>query len=162
MIDKNLIKNVGKKLKLGGTIYAVGNGGSSAEASHLIAELIGKFRKKRKPIRAISLIDPAVTTCIANDFGFEYIFSRQLTALLTQKDILIVFTTSGKSENILNAINVALIKKSLTVGICGNNYHDLKCDYILVSEGDTSDKIQEGHIKYVHELTEEIEKYLGV
>jgi D-sedoheptulose 7-phosphate isomerase len=161
-INEKLIEQVYKNLCNGGIIYAIGNGGSSAEASHLIAELIGKFRKERNPIRAVALTDPSVITCIANDFGYENIFSRQLEALLTCNDILFAFTTSGKSKNILEALKVASNKRCLTICVCGSNYSHLENVWILPTNDDVSiaDKVQEIHIQYVHEFVEKLEKYL--
>jgi len=160
-ITEELIKQVCINSCNGGIIYAIGNGGSSSEASHLVAELIGKFRNVRRPIKAVALTNEAVITCIANDFGYENIFSRQLEALLEHRDILFVFTTSGESKNILRALDVAYSIGCLTICICGENYKHLKCNFILSAKGKTADKIQEVHIKYVHEFVEKLEKYLG-
>lgn len=157
-IDAKLIDKVYSYLKSGAIIYAIGNGGSSSEASHLIAELIGRFRENRAPIKAVSLIDSAVITCISNDFGYDNIFSRQLEALLEKKDILISFTTSGKSKNILKALDVANNKNCLSICFCGKDISKLDCDCILSVNSEYTDEIQEVHIKLVHEFVDKLEK----
>lgn len=164
MFNKKLIKivasNIVKRLQNNGIVYAIGNGGSASEASHLIGELIGKFNKIRKPIKAISLTDASVVTCIANDFGYDEIYARQLSALLEQKDVLVSFTTSGNSKNILEALKIAKYKMSYSICLCGNNYSHLECDVVIPVFKNSTDEIQEQHIKYVHTLVKMIEKQL--
>tara|TARA_B100001057_G_scaffold472930_1_gene536759 strand:- start:10251 stop:10805 length:555 start_codon:yes stop_codon:yes gene_type:complete len=104
------IKSTFKKKK---TIFFAGNGGSAADCEHLAGELVGRYKKNRKPYKAISLTtDTSVITCIANDFGYDKIFERQLEGLGQKGDLLIVFSTSGKSKNIIN-----LLKKSRKMNI---------------------------------------------
>jgi D-sedoheptulose 7-phosphate isomerase len=98
----------------GGKTLVAGNGGSAADAMHLAEELIARFMKNRRALAAIALCDPTAITCAANDFGFENIFSRQVEALGNANDVLIVFTTSGNSANILRAIEQANEKKLTT------------------------------------------------
>lgn len=161
-MENKFIEFIKHNLGNGGIIYAIGNGGSAAEASHLIGELIGKFRKERPPIKAVALTDPAVITCIANDFGYENIYSRQLEALATQNDILVAFTTSGKSKNVIKALDVCRSKGCLTICFAGKYFEELTylCDYLIGVEEETADRIQEVHIQYVHLLVQEIEKAL--
>lgn len=125
-------------LDKGSTLYACGNGGSAAMASHLVGELIGKFNKKRKPYRAVSLLDPAVITCIANDFGYDKIFSRQLEALGKKGDILVALSTSYKSPNIVEVIKVAKKKKMEL--------------FILDLKLETAAKTQEAQLMTLHEI----------
>src|SRR5688572_31089255 len=108
------------KLADGGTIYTAGNGGSAAQALHLAEELIGRYRSDRPPLRAVCLnADPTALTCIANDFGFGQVFARQCEALLTPNDVLLVFSTSGKSPNIVQALETARRRQCTTVGLLG-------------------------------------------
>ena len=108
-------------LDRGGMIYTCGNGGSAAEALHLVEEVIGCYSNRARPARAAVCLnaDPTTMTCIANEFGYENIFSRQLEALLRQEDILIVLSTSGESRNIINALQVARHTGAQTIGLLG-------------------------------------------
>lgn len=93
---------LGSVLDAGGTVFAVGNGGSAADAQHLTSELIGRFVEDRSPWRAVALsVDPSAVTAISNDYGFEEVFARQIEALARPGDVLVVFSTSGSSPNIL-------------------------------------------------------------
>ena len=115
-----------KRLKRGGTIYFCGNGGSAAEAQHLAAEFVGRFKIDRQPQKAHALtVDTSVLTSISNDYGFNYVFSRQIEGL-GRKDILISLSTSGNSENIINAIKTAKSKKLLTINLLGHSGGRLK------------------------------------
>ena len=96
-----------RALQAGGTLFTCGNGGSTADALHLAEELIGRYRANRRPLPALCLAaDPTALTCIANDFGYEQIFSRQLAALAHPGDVLVCLSTSGASANIVNALRV--------------------------------------------------------
>ena len=102
------IDEIVARLHIGGTILVCGNGGSAADSQHLVAELVGKFNFKRKPIPAISLTENTSTlTAWSNDESFEDVFARQVNALACKKDVLIGITTSGTSKNVLNAISAA-------------------------------------------------------
>ena len=109
-----------QSLEKGGTIFWCGNGGSASDSQHLAGELVGRFVGERKPLKSIALTaDSAVTTCIVNDYGFEHIFSRQVEALGLKGDILVGISTSGNSNNVLNAFEVAKKKGITTVGLLG-------------------------------------------
>ena len=109
-------------LKAGGTVFTCGNGGSAAEALHLAEELTGRYKINRAALRAISLCaDPTALTCIANDFGFEQVFARQLEALGRAGDLLVVFSTSGKSPNLLRVLEVAKRLNISTLGLLGRD-----------------------------------------
>jgi D-sedoheptulose 7-phosphate isomerase len=106
------------RLRAGGTLYTAGNGGSATQALHLAEELIGRYRDDRPPLRAMCLnADPSAITCIANDYGYARVFSRQCEALLGAKDALLVLSTSGDSENVVAALQVARDRGVLTIGL---------------------------------------------
>tara|TARA_S200000501_G_C20785822_1_gene727160 strand:+ start:328 stop:882 length:555 start_codon:yes stop_codon:yes gene_type:complete len=114
---KIITKDIKKTLKNKKTIFFAGNGGSAADCEHLAGELVGRYKKNRLPYKAISLTtDTSVITCIANDFGYDKIFSRQLQGLGSKGDLLIAFSTSGKSKNIINLLKMA--KKLKIKSIC--------------------------------------------
>jgi D-sedoheptulose 7-phosphate isomerase len=144
----------------GGTIYTCGNGGSAAEALHFAEELVGRFRADRAPIRSTCLnADPTAITCIANDYGFESIFSRPCEAMLTDQDALVVFSTSGRSPNILAALEVANRKGATTIGFLGGDGDKamLGCRAAVVIPGDDSAAIQEVHQFLMHACCEMLE-----
>jgi D-sedoheptulose 7-phosphate isomerase len=123
------------RLKAGGTLYTAGNGGSAAQALHLAEEFIGRYRSNRPPLRAVCLnADPTAVTCIANDFGFDQVFARQCKALLTERDVLIVLSTSGNSPNIVNALQAARDRGALAIGLLGNDGGRCRalCDHAIV------------------------------
>lgn len=151
---------LGDRLRSGGTIYTAGNGGSAAEALHLAEELIGRYRTNRPPLRAISLVaDPTALTCIANDFGFAEVFARPCEALLGPRDVLVLFSTSGRSENLLRAATVARRKSAVVVGLLGPEGGPLAplCDEVLLVRGRDSAAIQEGHQVLLHAFCERLE-----
>jgi len=151
-------------LRQGNTIFWCGNGGSAAESSHLAAELIGRFRTNRRPLPSISLnSDTSVLTCIANDFGYEEVFSRQLEGLAKENDVLIVLTTSGRSENVLQALRRAKELGVITIGLLGKGGGpalDL-VDQAIVIESNETARIQELHLLLGHTLCEYVEIELG-
>ncbi|AFS49667.1 SIS domain-containing phosphosugar binding protein [alpha proteobacterium HIMB59] len=143
-------------------IMLVGNGGSAADAQHFASEICSKFEKKRKHLPAIALTtDTSVITSLGNDFGFNYIFSKQIEALADKGDILIAFTTSCKSKNIINALKLAKSKKLKVILFCGkyipNNI--LKyVDSILSIKSLSVPRIQENHIFLYHSMCKIIDK----
>ena len=133
----------------GGKILWCGNGGSSSDSMHLSAELVGKFKKKRISLPSISLAsNPATLTCIANDFGFENIFSRQIQSLGINGDVLIAISTSGKSKNIFNAIKMAKKKSLKVIALLGNDGGLCKdiSDLDIIINSKSTARIQEMHI----------------
>jgi D-sedoheptulose 7-phosphate isomerase len=153
-----------KAINAGNKIISCGNGGSMSDAMHFAEELTGRFREERKGIPAISISDPTHITCVANDYGFEYVFSRYIEALGKKGDILLVISTSGNSPNIVMA---ALAAKKLgmeIVALTGKNGGKLAgiCDVeIRVPSDGYSDRIQEIHIKVIHSLIHYIEKSIS-
>ena len=115
-------KIIVESLSVGGTLFWCGNGGSSADSQHLAAELVGRFNIDREPIRSIALTtDTSVITCIANDYNYEDVFSRQLTGLAREEDVLVVISTSGNSKNVLQALRKAKTMGVRTVALLGND-----------------------------------------
>ena len=156
-------KALSKSLKKGGTIYWCGNGGSASDSMHLSTELIGRFKKNRKPLKSISLSSNAsALTCISNDFGFENLFSRQIEALGKKNDVLVAISTSGNSKNILKAIKQAKRNKLFTVSMLGKNGGKCKnkSDIDLIFKSFSTDRIQEMHIMIGQIICELIEKEL--
>jgi len=145
--------------KAEGKILACGNGGSMADAMHFCEEWSGRFREDRDPYPAIALSDPTHLTCVANDYGFEHVFSRQVRALGQPNDMLLVLTTSGNSPSILEAARSAKDRKMKVVGFLGKGGGEVLslCDVSLVAPGATSDRIQELHMLCLHIIIEAVE-----
>lgn len=148
-------------LKNNGKIAFIGNGGSAADAQHLAAELVGRFKINRIALPAIALTtDTSIITAIGNDFAFEEIFLRQVEALLTPSDLLIAISTSGKSKNIITAVNAAKNRGIKTVGLLGRDGGQLQSivDLALTIKNNQTPAIQEMHILAGHIICEIIEK----
>ena len=140
-----LCKNSIKCINNGGKILLYGNGGSAADAQHLAAELVVKYKKKRKPISAIALTtDTSILTAHSNDFHFDTIFSRQIDALGNKKDICIAITTSGNSKNLIEAAKICKSKKIKSFCLSGNNGGKLSkyTDYPIIIKSKTTSVIQ--------------------
>jgi len=144
-----LVRSFCKCFKQGNKILICGNGGSAADAQHVAAEFINRFRFDRSPLPAIALTtDSSILTCIGNDSAFENIFSRQVEALGVKGDILVGISTSGRSSNVLKALNIARSKGLLTIGFTGENGREImgtKCDCCLVVPSTDTARIQECH-----------------
>ena len=148
-------------LKSGGKIISCGNGGSMCDAMHFAEELTGRFRDDRKPFAAVSISDPSHITCVANDYGFEQIFSRYVSAVGNTGDVLFAISTSGNSKNIINAIIAARENGMKVVGLTGKNGGEMAplCDVeIRAPYSKYSDRAQEIHIKVIHCLIGLIEE----
>ncbi len=149
----------------GGRVYSCGNGGSMSDAMHFAEELTGGFRENRPSIPAMAISDAGHITCSANDFGYEYIFSRFLEGFGKEGDILFAISTSGNSANVINAAKVAQERGMKIVGLTGQNGGKLAplCDVeIRVSHNRFADRIQEIHIKVIHILVMLIEQEVKV
>jgi D-sedoheptulose 7-phosphate isomerase len=149
--------------KAGGRLYAAGNGGSAADAQHLVAEFISKLARPRGPLPAEALtVDTSVLTAIGNDYGYEHVFSRQLEAKLQQGDVFLAITTSGQSPNILAALRLCRTKKIPSIAFCGRDGGPAKelADYCIIAPGDQTSTIQEVHICLYHTLCECVEEAL--
>tara|TARA_Y100000817_G_scaffold312910_1_gene307807 strand:- start:4278 stop:4853 length:576 start_codon:yes stop_codon:yes gene_type:complete len=135
----------------GNAIFFCGNGGSAADSQHLAAELIGRFKKDRDPIKAIALTtDTSILTSISNDFSFEEVFTKQLEGLSSSGDILISISTSGESPSILNVSNYAKSNGLKTVAFTNNENNSLVniCDYKLQIPSNETGIVQQGHITF--------------
>jgi len=151
-------------LLAGHTLFSCGNGGSAADAMHLAEELIGRYRGDRRPLPAICLnTDVGALTCIANDFGYEHVFSRQLRGLARPGNALVVFSTSGRSPNILSALAAARSCGVLSVALLGNDGGPAGtlADHAIVVPSANSARIQEVHGLILHAICEEVEGRVG-
>jgi D-sedoheptulose 7-phosphate isomerase len=151
-------------LSSGGKVMFCGNGGSAADSQHLSAELVGRYIKDRKPLASVALTtDTSIITAVSNDFSFDNIFSRQIESIGNENDVLYAISTSGKSKNIITALEKARFMKIKTIGVTGNNNNDEiidLCDVIIKAPGKRSDRIQEMHIAIGHVICEIVEKQL--
>ena len=146
----------------GGRVLTCGNGGSFCDATHLAEELSGRFRKDRPALAGLALSDGAFITCAANDFGFQEVFARGVEALGKPGDVLVAFSTSGNSPNIVRAVEAAQRREMLCYGMLGRSGGRLAelCHRSLIVPAETSDRIQEIHVKALHLLVEGIERHL--
>ncbi|MFA5394069.1 MAG: D-sedoheptulose 7-phosphate isomerase [Candidatus Ratteibacteria bacterium] len=150
-------------IRAGQRIYFCGNGGSAADSQHLAAEFVGRFQLKRRGLSAVSLTtDTSILTSIGNDYGFKSVFSRQLEALAKKNDLLFIFSTSGKSENVIFAARKAKELGLKIVALTGRDGGPLKrlATIALVAPGKNTARIQEAHMLIAHILIETVEKSL--
>ncbi len=139
-------------LRKGGKILTFGNGGSAAEASHLAEELVGRYKKDRRPYPAICLTaDSGTVTCIANDFGYESVFVRQIDAFAQPGDVAVALTTSGKSENVNRAIRAAHLRGAVTIALTGEaGLRGVEADHVIAVPSSDSAIVQEIHLMVIH------------
>lgn len=167
MTDVDLIASIeaaaliiSEALANGKKILCCGNGGSFCDAAHFASELIGKYKDVRDPLPAIALGDGAVMTCVSNDFGYPFVFSRQVNGLGNRGDVLLAITTSGTSENVLNAVFEAKEKRMKVIVLTGKggstSYADVE---VRVPSRETA-LIQQCHTAVIHILVELIEQNL--
>ncbi len=152
-------------LTQGGTIYWCGNGGSAADSQHLAAELVGRFKGDRRALRSAALsTDSSVLTCVANDYSYDAIFSRQIEALGRSGDLLVGISTSGNSSNVLKAFEAAKKLGLHTVGLLGKDGGKAKAmaDHSIVIPSNATARIQESHILIGHTFCDLIEEGLGI
>ncbi|NJN15560.1 MAG: SIS domain-containing protein [Oscillochloris sp.] len=158
-----LCDRIADGLLAGQTLFSCGNGGSAADAIHLAEELVGRYRANRRPLPAVCLnTDPGAITCIANDFGYDEVFARQLEALARPADLLVVFSTSGNSPNILNVLNRARERGVIAIALLGKDGGPARAlaDHALVVPSNDSARIQEVHGLLLHAICETIERRL--
>ncbi|HZV62047.1 MAG TPA: D-sedoheptulose 7-phosphate isomerase [Methylophilaceae bacterium] len=155
------ISAVGERMRScltqGGKILLMGNGGSAADSQHIAAEIVGRYKRERKGLPAIALTtDTSILTSVANDYGYEYIFARQVEALCGPLDVVIGLSTSGNSPNVVRGIETAKQIGATTVGMTGGSGGKLTalCDFNLVMPSSDTPRIQEAHIFIGHVLCE--------
>ena len=158
-------KVIANALQNKNTIFWCGNGGSAAESSHMAVELIGRFKNNRRSLPSLSLnADTSAITCIANDFGYDEIFSRQLEGLGKKGDVLVVLSSSGNSENILRALYKAKELELTSIALLGKKGGSAVdiADLSIVVDSEETARIQEVHLLLGHTLCEYAEIYLGI
>ena len=150
-------------IRKGRCVYFCGNGGSAADAQHLAAELVGRYKKNRKPFKAAALtVDTSILTAVANDMSYDEIFSRQLEGLAEEGDVLVAISTSGKSKNVLFALEVAKKKGMKSIGFVGGykSAFEPYCDILLSVPSTNTPRIQETHIMWGHIICGLVEEWL--
>jgi D-sedoheptulose 7-phosphate isomerase len=152
-----------KAFKDGNKLLLCGNGGSASDAQHIAAELSGRFIKERKPLYAEALhVNSSYMTAVSNDYGFEYTYSRMLEAIGKKGDVLIALSTSGNSENVVNAVKMANSLDMLSVGMSGGKGGKIKelCQHNIIIPSSNTARIQEAHIIVGHIFCQIIEENL--
>jgi len=161
-VVRDLTARLCEAFEAGARVYTFGNGGSAADAQHLAAELIGRYDRERRPLPAVALtVDPSVLTCIANDFDFDQLFARQIEALALPGDIVIGFSTSGRSSNVINGLDAARRAGATSVlfgGGDGGAARDHADVSLLVPSGVTA-RIQEMHLLFLHLVSEGVDQW---
>lgn len=173
-VQEEFLKREGEKIlevaklmaevfKKGGKLLVFGNGGSAADAQHLAGELVNRFKKERKPLAAIALTtDTSVLTAISNDYDYSLVFAKQVEALGKKGDVALGISTSGNSPNVLKALEVAKDLGLYTVGLSGGEGGKMKglCDYLILVPSKETPRIQEGHLLFLHLVSELVEEIL--
>lgn len=157
------IEILSTSLSQGGKVISCGNGGSMCDAMHFAEELSGRFRNDRKGLAALSISDPSHISCVANDYGYEYVFSRFVESVGKKDDVLLGISTSGNSENVIKAVKTAKekgIKTIVLTGKTGGQLADLADLEIRAPQSEYADRAQEIHIKVIHALIDGIERSL--
>lgn len=158
--------SITRSFRAGGKLLAAGNGGSAAEAQHLTGELIGRLHpgRERRALPAVALhADTSALTAVANDYGYDRIFARQVEAIGRADDVLVVLSTSGASKNLVNAVDVASELGMVTVALLGRGVRPLheRCTHVLAVPADGLQTVQECHLVLVHVLVQLVEDLLA-
>ena len=146
----------------GHQIYLLGNGGSAADAQHIAAELVGRFKRERQPLPAVALTtDTSNLLSIGNDYGFDHVFTRQLEAFVRSGDVVWALSTSGNSPNVIEAVHVARARGARVIGFTGRTGGKLGplCDYCLCADHEVSDRVQELHQLAYHLICDAVERH---
>jgi D-sedoheptulose 7-phosphate isomerase len=146
----------------GGAVYTFGNGGSAADAQHLVAELVGRYDRERRPLPASALSsDPSVVTCIGNDYAFEDLFARQVEALAAGGDVVVGFTTSGRSANVVRGLAAARTRGATTVLFGGGDGGPAAehADHALLVPSTRTARVQEMHVLLLHLVIEQVDAW---
>jgi D-sedoheptulose 7-phosphate isomerase len=163
-ISNRQVKIIVNAIKSGGKVISCGNGGSMSDAMHFAEELSGRYRNDRPAYAAIAISDPGHLSCVANDYGYAFVFSRMVEAVGSEGDVLFAISTSGNSENILKAIEAARKKGMKVIGLSGKEGGKMAglCDVeIRAPRSEYADRAQEIHIKVIHSLINYIETTLS-
>lgn len=158
-----IARAVADALRAGNKLLLIGNGGSAADAQHIAAEIVGRYKQERPGWAAIALTtDTSALTAIANDYGFEQVFARQVQGLARRGDILFALTTSGRSPNILAALKTARDMGVTTVGFTGAKGESMRasCDHLFVAPTDDTPVIQQIHMMAMHAICDDVEQAL--
>lgn len=148
----------------GGRVYLLGNGGSAADAQHIAAELVGRFKRNRRPLPAVALTtDTSILTAVANDLDYADIFARQIDALVVSGDVVWALSVSGKSPNVLRGIDSARRRGASVIGFTGQNGDAMasSCELCLMADHTDSDRVQEVHILAYHLICDRIERHFA-
>ena len=151
-----------ERLAAGGTVYTFGNGGSAADAQHLTGELVGHFRRDRRPLPAVTLsTDPSAMTCIANDYSYADVFARQVDALARPGDVVVAFTTTGRSANVTTALAAAQARGATTLLFAGGDGGPARihADRTLLVPSKNTQRIQEMHTLMLHVISEMVDAW---
>ncbi|MFG1993069.1 SIS domain-containing protein [Actinoplanes sp. NPDC048988] len=149
-----------RRLAGGGTVYTLGNGGSAADAQHLTGELVGHFKRERRPLPAVTLsTDPSVLTCVANDFDYADVFARQIEALARPGDVVVAFTTSSRSPNVVSALDTARARGAATVLFAGGAPGAARADRVLLVPSKSTQRVQEMHTLMLHVISEMVDAW---
>ncbi|TKT72389.1 D-sedoheptulose 7-phosphate isomerase [Afipia massiliensis] len=158
-----IARAVADALRAGNKLLLIGNGGSAADAQHIAAEIVGRYKQERHGWAAIALTtDTSALTAIANDYGFEQIFTRQVQGLARPGDVLFALTTSGRSPNILAALKAARDMGVTTVGFTGTKGESMRasCDHLFVAPTDDTPVVQQVHMMAMHAICDDVEQAL--
>lgn len=161
-ITEKVAKDLAEVFTNGNKVLICGNGGSNCDALHFAEEFTGRFRKERRALPAIAISDSSHITCVGNDYGFDYIFSKGVEAYGKEGDMFIGISTSGNSGNVIKAVEKAKELGMKTVALLGKDGGKLKgmCDYEFIIPGETSDRIQEIHMMILHIIIEGVERIM--
>lgn len=154
-----MAERVAESYRAGGRLYACGNGGSACDAMHLVEELVARYKRERPGLAAHHLMDPATLTCWSNDYEYATAFRRQVEAMARPGDVLVAISTSGRSENVMLALQAATERGVVTLGLTGRDGGLMKdvCTETLIVPSAATERIQEGHITAIHLLCELVE-----
>jgi D-sedoheptulose 7-phosphate isomerase len=161
---ENTAEIITAALKNGGKVLIFGNGGSAADAQHIAGEFVGRFKLERQALPAVALnTNTSIMTALANDYGYESVFRRQVEALGTSKDVVIGISTSGNSPSVTEGINAAKKMGAKTIGLTGGSGGELAkaADFAIIVPSANTPRIQEGHITIGHIICEIVEKALA-
>jgi D-sedoheptulose 7-phosphate isomerase len=160
-VARAIASAIAAALRSGHKILIIGNGGSAADAQHIAAEIVGRYKHDRPAYAALALTtDSSALTSIANDYGFEQVFARQVEGLGQRGDVLLALSTSGRSPNILAALGVARARGLITVGFTGMKGEALRslCDHLLMAPSDDTPVIQQVHLAIAHGICDQVEQ----